>query len=110
MLFARFAFEIAAEPERLVFVSPVIVFEPAAIVLLVKASEVFLPTSVSVAAGNVRVPLAVDDAINLVNPEVPLKSIPEVLTVLIPILFKLVIVALVYVTEEPESVVTIPAL
>ena len=36
--FAKFAFVIPAEPERLAFVSPEIVFDPAAIVLLVKIS------------------------------------------------------------------------
>ena len=52
---ARFALVIPAEPERLAFVKPVIVLEPAAIVLFVNVSVVFLPTNVSVALGSVSV-------------------------------------------------------
>jgi hypothetical protein len=52
---ARLALLIPALPEKLVLVSPEIVFEPAAIVLLVNVSLVVLPTMVSVASGRVRV-------------------------------------------------------
>jgi len=61
-LFAKLALEIAAEPLRLPLVKPVIVFEPAAIVLLVRVSVVALPTKVSVEVGNVIVPeLLIDE-------------------------------------------------
>jgi len=52
-LLAKLALEIPAVPERLLLVNPLIVFEPAAMVLLVNVSVVALPTKVSVATGNV---------------------------------------------------------
>src|SRR5439155_759442 len=52
--FARFALVIPAVPERLLLVKPEMVFDPAAIVLLVKVSVLFLPTNVSEALGKVK--------------------------------------------------------
>jgi hypothetical protein len=77
-LFAKFALVIPAVPERLLFVKPLIVFEPAAIVLFVNVSVVALPTSVSVAAGKVKVVVpAVAVATIVVVPEVdPLNAAP----------------------------------
>jgi hypothetical protein len=77
-LLAKFALLIAAVPERLLLVRPLIVFEPAAIDLLVNVSVVALPTSVSVAAGKVKVVVpAVAVARTVVVPEVdPLNAAP----------------------------------
>jgi hypothetical protein len=53
---ARFALVMAADPERCELVNPLIVFDPAAIVLLVSVSVVARATSVSVVLGTVIVP------------------------------------------------------
>jgi len=53
-LFAKLALVIPAVPERLLLVNPLIVFEPAAIVLFVRVSVVALPTKVSDAAGSIN--------------------------------------------------------
>ena len=57
--FAKLAFEIAAEPDKLAFTNPEIVFEPAAIVLFVKVSVVSFNTIVPVEFGIVTVLSAV---------------------------------------------------
>jgi hypothetical protein len=54
---ARLALEMPADPDRLEFVSPEIVLDPATIVLFVSVSKVACPTKVSVALGKVRVRL-----------------------------------------------------
>ena len=95
VLFARFAVVIPAAPDRLSFVSPLIVLVEAAIDLFVKVSVVAFPTNVSVVAGNVRVPEAVEDACRFVWPVVPLKSTPEEPTVAIPVVIWFVAVKLV---------------
>jgi len=56
-LLAKLALVIPAVPERLALVRPLIVLEPAAIVLLVRVSVVARPTRVSVEIGRVRVPV-----------------------------------------------------
>ena len=78
MLFAKLALVIPAVPDRLLLVNPLIVFDPAAIVLLVNVSVVALPNKVSVAAGNVNeVVPAVALANTVVVPEVePLNLAP----------------------------------
>ena len=76
-LFAKFALVIPAEPLRLVLVKPVMVLEPAAIVLFVSVSVVALPTKVSLAAGRVKVVVpAAEEATTVVLPVVPLKIAP----------------------------------
>jgi hypothetical protein len=55
-LLARFAFVIPAEPLKFVFVNPVMVLEPAAIVLLVRVCDKEIPANVSVPFGAVIVP------------------------------------------------------
>jgi hypothetical protein len=54
---AKLALLMAAEPLKLEFKRPLIVFEPAAMTLFVSVSVVFLPTKVSVEIGKVRVPV-----------------------------------------------------
>lgn len=58
---AKLALVIAADPLRLELVKPDIVFDPAAIVLLVKVSVVARPTMVSLEVGRVRVPELIID-------------------------------------------------
>ena len=59
---AKLALVIPADPERLVLVKPVMVFDPAAMVLLVRAWVVSVPTRVVVASGSVQVLAAVKSA------------------------------------------------
>ena len=54
-LFAKFALLIPAVPDNCVLVKPVIVFEPAAIVLFVKVSVLVLRTTVPDSLGKVMV-------------------------------------------------------
>jgi hypothetical protein len=102
-LLAKLALVIPAVPLKLLLVKPLIVFEPAAIVLLVRVSVVALPTSVSDAAGKTKVVVpAVAVATTVVVPEVdPLNAAP------VPPIVGRVRVLLVKVSE-PANVAKVP--
>ncbi len=102
--FAKFALVIPAEPERLVFVKPVIVFDPAAIVLLVRLSAVAV---VMYAASLVHWEILIELKFDVLRLEMVFKDAEMVLLINVSVLL-IVKRELVVVTHVGQESVIIP--